>query len=100
MHTLKVIALLLFTLGIMRVVSWAVGWGLSRWWRGGETGLAAIVSNGLALCLFLGYLVWDRLPGETLDPAAAVFGVGVYGVYALIDWRWRPWRSAGARRVT
>jgi hypothetical protein len=47
----------------------------------------------LALLLFLGFLYWDRMPGEVLDFSAAMFGVAVYTVFGLVDRVWLPWRG-------
>ena len=96
MHALKLVILMAVTLAIMRVISWGLGWALARW-RPMRVGASSLASNTGGLLLFLGLLHWNRLPGEFLDLSAAVFGVVVYAVFAVVDLLWRPWnrRSVG-----
>jgi hypothetical protein len=96
MHTLKVILLVTLTLTVMRVLSWALTWPLVRWWPG-RVGAASAAGNSLALLLFLSFLHWDRMPGEVLDFAAAMFGVAVYTIFGLVDWVWLPGRGKRGR---
>jgi hypothetical protein len=90
MHAAKVVLLLLLTLGVMRVVSWSLGWlighlaGMKRLW-------IALLSNGVALMAFAGVLMTQRIPGEMIDASALALGVIVFATYALIDIRWTRW---------
>jgi hypothetical protein len=91
MHALKIILLLALTIALMRGVSWLLGWALARWW-GGSAGITSVTANALGLLSFLAFLHWDRLPGEFFDKAAAVFGAGIYALFAVLDCLWSPWR--------
>ena len=91
MHTLKVVALLLLTLLVMRCVSWALGWGLSR--AGANPRTSALLANVSALAIFAGFIAWNLMPGEPFDYAAFTFGVVVYAVWLLVDLKWRPWAT-------
>ena len=95
MHTLKVILLLALTLTLMRAVSWAFAWPLTRW-RPERTGAVHVASNTAGLMVFLGFLRWNRLPGEFLDYSAAMFGLAVYAFFAFIDLMWRSRSSRSA----
>jgi hypothetical protein len=73
------------TLAIMRAVGWAFAWPLIRWFPA-RTASVRITSNAGGLLVFLGFLRWNRLPGEFLDYSSAIFGVAVYGLFAAFDW--------------
>ena len=94
MHAARLTVLLLLTLGVMRVVSWSLGWligrlaGMKRLWL-------AVISNAAALMVFAGVLVTQRVPGELIDVSALTFGVIVFTTYALIDIRWARWGKKG-----
>ena len=99
MHVAKVVLLLLLTLGVMRVVSWSLGWligrlaGMKRLW-------IAVISNAAALMVFAGFLVAQAMPGEMIDVSALSFGVVVFTTYALIDIRWARWVKNGPSGVS
>ncbi len=90
-HWLKVLALLFFTLLVMRALSWVALW-LTRnskrlsGWKG------ALALNAIAFAAFLGFLRTQAVPGEFVDPAAAIFGAVVYSVFMLVDVFWVPWK--------
>ena len=91
MRWLKIVALLLFTLAVMRASSWALDWVLARVF-GANARLAAIASNAAACAAFILLLYLNRLPGEPMDFAAAVFGIAVFGLYTVWDLFRSPWK--------
>jgi hypothetical protein len=97
MHALKVVALLIVTLGIMRTISWLAGWLLHRA-RGRTTSVSAPLANLLALGAFAAWLFWNLSPGEPFDYAPVIFGAAVYASYSLMDLKWLPWQAGGASR--
>jgi UDP-N-acetylmuramyl pentapeptide phosphotransferase/UDP-N-acetylglucosamine-1-phosphate transferase len=100
MRELKVAVLLVLVLAAMRATSWFLQWMLSRLAR--VPGGVGIVSGNLAaLALFVGYLWWDRVPGEPMDRDAVLFGLVVFGLFGAADFFWRPrkrHRGAGPGR--
>jgi hypothetical protein len=89
MRELKIAVLLVLVLAAMRATSWILQWALSRFAR--TRGRATIVSGNLAaLALFSGFLWWDRVPGEPMDPDAVLFGLVVFGLFGAADFFWRP----------
>jgi hypothetical protein len=90
MHTLKLILLMAVTLSLMRAFSWALLW-LAMRFCSCRIRTVSILSNAGALLAFLGLLHWNRLPGEFLDYSAAIFGLVVYAIFAMIDLVWLPW---------
>jgi hypothetical protein len=91
MKWLKIGALVLLVLVVMRLASWALGWGLARFFRAGpRTG--ALVSNAAACLLYIALLYRDLMPGEPLDTNAVLFGLAVFTVYAGTDLFWTPWK--------
>lgn len=89
MHLLKIILLVGFTLGAMRVVSWSFLW-LLGWASKWQSLYLRLAANGLALLAFAAVLVVDRVPGELLDVQALAFGAIVFGVFFVIDSKWLP----------
>jgi len=84
LHWFKILCLVLLTLLLMRLVSW-VPLALFRRhlrWNGWKP---ALVSNIIGLAAFLVFLRAQAVPGELVDPAAAVFGVVVYTGFLLAD---------------
>ena len=98
MHPARVTVLLLLTLGVMRVVSWSLGWLLKRF-AGTKRLWIAVISNAAALMVFAGFLIAQGMPGELIDVSALAFGVIVFTTYALIDIRWARWGRRGPRRA-
>ena len=94
MHALKIVFLVILTLALMRIVSLAFAWPLMRWWYGTCATTMYLVANAAGLLVFLGFLHWNRVPGEFLDVSASIFGVVVYALFAVLDCRWHPWRNA------
>jgi pimeloyl-ACP methyl ester carboxylesterase len=90
MHAAKVILLVLLTLAAMRVTSWSLGWLLKRHSKT-RTIRIALVSNFVALALFTGLLLTQRIPGELLDISELAFGVLVFTIFALYDVKWSKW---------
>lgn len=91
---MKAATLLILTLLVMRLASWAVGWVLGRILRRESKGVR-LAANVIGLAGFAGFLIHDRLPGETIDRAALVFGIAVFAIFSLVDWWWWPWRRRG-----
>lgn len=91
MHWLKVVALLVITLAVMRTCSWVLGWVLLRFAAAGVR-FAAVVSNAVACAAFVLLLYFSLLPGEAMDFAAVAFGVAVFGVYTAWDLFRNPWK--------
>lgn len=91
MKWLKICALLFLTLAALRAASWALALLLERF-----TGLRrrpiVLLSNVIAFGLFLLLLLWSLMPGEPLDPAAVLFGLVVFAVFAWMDRYWTPWQ--------
>jgi hypothetical protein len=84
LHWIKILALLVLTLLAMRMVSW-IPLALLRkvlHWHGWQ---ATLLCNTAALAAFLVFLRTQAVPGELLDPAAAVFGAVVYTSFLLLD---------------
>jgi hypothetical protein len=90
MHFLKVTLLLILTLAVMRTGSWLLGWASFRLGKLSRIP-STLVGNGLALGLFVAFLVWNLMPGEPFDVEALGFGIGVFGVYQLLDLKWCLW---------
>lgn len=90
MHLAKVILLLLLTLLVMRLVSWAAGWVISRLFHRDGRG-ARLGANLAGLGLFTGLLIIDRMPGEIFDSSAFIFGIVVFTSWAALDLKWWPW---------
>jgi hypothetical protein len=98
MHALKLTFLVVLTLVIMRIVGLALA-RLLRCWFPAAPSVVILGSNIGGLLVFLGFLYWDRLPGELFDPAAGLFGLCVYALFALSDFFWPRIRGKqGARR--
>ncbi len=91
MRWLKIGALLVITLAVMRAISWALGWAMIRL-VGADARIAAVVSNTVACTAFVLLLYFSLLPGEPMDFAAAAFGVVVFGIYTAWDLFRSPWR--------
>ena len=88
MKWLKVCALVIVTLAAMRAAGWALfRVGVSR------VRLVAVIANLVAFAAFLLLLHASLLPGEPMDMAAVVFGLVVFVVYTLTDFRWTPWKG-------
>ncbi len=90
MHVLKLICLLLLTLAIMRVVSWALGWLSFRFGRLSRRP-STLIGNAGSFLLFAGFLWRDTLPGEPFDSAALVFALVTFSVFQIIDLKWCWW---------
>lgn len=89
MHVLKLVSFVLLTLLVMRLVSWAILWLLTRLFHHNSVGIR-LTANLLALCAFVALLVFDRMPGEILDPQAFVFGLIVFALFFTADRKWLP----------
>ncbi len=96
LHWLKVLSLLAGTLLLMRVVSWVPLW-LSRRRLGWAGWKPALLWNAVALAGFLVFLRTQAIPGELIDTDAALFGVCVYGLLALVDARRAAYTSRPER---
>ncbi|HXY38747.1 MAG TPA: hypothetical protein VEQ10_03710 [Vicinamibacteria bacterium] len=86
LHWLKVAGLLAATILLMRLASWAPLW-LSRRrlnWTGWKP---AVLWNALALAAFALLLHTQAVPGEVVDTDATLFGLCVYGLFAVVDIR-------------
>ncbi|PTY01826.1 hypothetical protein DB347_25315 [Opitutaceae bacterium EW11] len=92
MHATKVVLLLVAFLLVLRLLSWGFGWPLHKWTRLSRSLRSALV-NGASYALYLLFLIWDRIPGDTLDGAAVVVGGLVYCAYFVIDTKWLPWKD-------
>jgi hypothetical protein len=92
MKWLKVCALVIVTLAAMRAAGWVVAWALSRVGVS-RVRLVAVIANLVAFAAFLLLLYASLLPGEPLDMAAVVFGLVVFVIYTLTDFRWTPWKG-------
>lgn len=97
MHLVKVALLVVLTLAVMRLVSWAFLWLLGGIARSDSVSLRA-AANALALVAFAAFLVADSVPGELLDTRALAFGAVVYGVFFAVDVRWLPRWLVGRTR--
>lgn len=86
----KIVLLLLLTLLVMRLVSWAAGWVISRLFHRYGRG-ARLGANLAGLGLFIGLLIIDRMPGEFFDTSAFIFGIVVFTAWAALDLKWWPW---------
>jgi hypothetical protein len=93
MKLLKICAVMIAVLAAMRTGSWLLGWILAKFART-RLNVVAILANLVAFAIFVLLLVRD-LPGESLDMAALLFGLVVFGVCCWMDLYWRPWRSKG-----
>lgn len=93
MKWLKLGGLLLLTLVVMRLVSWALGWLVTKLLRM-DVRIAAILANLVSFLLFAWLLNRQLEPGEPVDRAAVAFGAIVYLIYLAIDFFWVPWRPA------
>lgn len=91
MRWLKIGALLVITLAVMRAISLALGWAMIRL-VGADVRIAAVASNAVACTAFVLLLYFTLLPGEPMDFAAVAFGVVVFGIYATWDLLRSPWR--------
>ncbi len=92
MKWLKISILLLLTLTVMRIGSWAVGWMLVRLF--GPSGrTVAVVSNLAGFAGFVLFLYLNLLPQEPIDIAAMLFGLVVFAIYTGTDFYWRPWEG-------
>jgi len=89
MHTFKVVSLVLVTLLVLRLGSWALLWLLSRLFHRHSVVLR-LAANLLGLAAFVAFLVIDRLPGEILDLQAFVFGLVVFALFFAADCKWLP----------
>ena len=90
MRWMKLCALVVLVLAVMRVSSWALAWALTRVVGGART--VAVASNLAAFTVFLLLLYFSLLPGEPMDVAAVSFGVAVFAVYTASDFFWSPWK--------
>jgi hypothetical protein len=97
MHTAKVTLELLLTLAVMRLLSWGLGWVLSRVLRKGPFRVS-LIANAAALAIFAGFIAWDLAPGEPFDYEAVTFGAVVYLLCLVSDLKWRPWQRQPAQR--
>jgi len=91
MKWLKVGALLVLTLAVMRAGSWALQWALLRLLRA-DVRVAAVVSNAAAFAAFVLLLYVNLLPGEPMDYLAVGFGFVVFGSYTAWDLVRSPWK--------
>ena len=91
MKWIRIAALVLFVLLLMRCGSWLLGWLSTKIARANARTIV-LVSNVLAFAAFLWFLHSERLPGEPLDMAAVLFGSIVYFLYSLSDLLWTPWK--------
>lgn len=91
MKWMKIAALLLLALALMRLCSWGLGWMLTKVLHINSKA-SAIVSNITAFFLFALLLYSDLEKGELVDTNAILFGVVVFAVYATTDMFWVPWR--------
>jgi hypothetical protein len=94
MRWLKIGALLVITLAVMRAFSWALGWAMIRL-VGADVRIAAVVSNTVACTAFVVFLYFSLSPGEPMDFAAVFFGVVVFGIYTA----WDLFRSLWKRKT-
>ena len=94
MRWLKICALVIATLAAMRLGSWTVGWILAKLARI-RPRFAAIAANLAAFAVFATLLLRDLLPGESVDPAALLFGLAVFAVCGWTDLHWTPWKPRG-----
>ena len=90
MKWLKICALLLLTLVIMRASSWAVAWTAERL-VAASVRIVSISANLIAFAAFVLFLYFNLLPGEPLDWAAMLFGLIVFVIFTVTDLYWRPW---------
>ncbi len=86
MKWFKLTLLLLLTIAAMRLCSWVLKWILTKALPGRRK-LVALLANGACLAAFVSWLYYDLLPGEPIDIAALVFGLLVFGIFALWDAR-------------
>ncbi len=92
MKWIRIAALVLFVLLVMRCGSWLLGWLSSKLARLSARTIV-LASNAVAFGLFLWFLHSERLPGEPMDLAAVLFGLVVYLLYGLSDLLWTPWKT-------
>jgi hypothetical protein len=97
MKWLKIGALLLVTLAAMRAVSWALAWALARF-SSLRPRAIAVLSNLGGFGLFLLLLLWNLMPGESMDRSAILFGIAVFLIFAFVDLYWVPWRTSKQRQ--
>lgn len=90
MKLLKICILLLLTLAAMRAASWAVAWAMVRLWAT-NVRVVAVLANLIGFAAFVLLLNSNLLPGEPVDWAAILFGLGVFALCAATDFIWRPW---------
>ncbi len=83
----KITALLLITLVVMRLVSWALAWLLRRAFRVPPV-TAAVGSNAISLGIFVLWQFLELEVGEPLDWEAIIFGGVVFGVFLAYDLLW------------
>ena len=91
MKWLKICALVVITLAVMRGSSWALAWALTRI-VAARARTIAIVSNIAAFTVFLLLLYVNLVPGEPMDFAAVFFGFAVFALYTAWDFFWSPWK--------
>ena len=91
MKWIKILALLMLTLGAMRAASWTLGWVLTKAARLGA-GPVAVLANAGGFLIFVLLLWRSSFPGETLDLSALAFGLLVFTVCGWCDRHWTPWR--------
>jgi hypothetical protein len=94
MKWLKICALLIAVLAVMRAGSWVLGWILAKF-APIRASFVAVIANLTAFGVFVFFLVRDLLPGEPVDVNAILFGVAVFLVCCWSDFYWRPWKTRG-----
>ncbi len=89
MHWAKIVVLVLLTVAAMRLESWILGWVLAKLFPNHHK-TTSILSNLIALSVFVLLLYTDLMPGEPMDWAAVVFGLVMYTMFAFTDLFWTP----------
>lgn len=96
MKWLKICALLFLTLAALRAASWSLALLMERFTRLRRRPIV-LLSNAVGFGLFLLLLLWSLMPGEPLDPAAVLFGLAAFAVFAWMDCYWTPWQRGKLR---
>ena len=89
---MKIVALIVLVLAVMRVASWTLGWAVMKF-APHRVRLVVAAANAAAFAIFAGLLAADLAPGEPVDYQALAFGLVVFTMFCLIDLRWRPWHT-------
>jgi hypothetical protein len=79
MKWLRISAMLIAVLAVMRVSSWIEAWSIAKFMPIG-TRWVALVAIAAAFGVFVLLLIRDLLPGEPLGMAALGFGLAVFAV--------------------